>query len=56
MRLLFSDNHLHHNFRPLTLTRPISELRFGILTITESWCLSEITSNTITGIDPSQSV
>ena len=39
MRLLISDNNLHLNFRPLTLTRPISELRFGILSISESWNL-----------------
>jgi UDP-N-acetylglucosamine diphosphorylase/glucosamine-1-phosphate N-acetyltransferase len=37
MLLLISDNNLHLNFRPLTLTRPICELRFGILTIKESW-------------------
>lgn len=37
MTILFDDNDLHLNFAPLTLTRPVSELRFGILTISESW-------------------
>lgn len=39
MRLLLSDNNFHTSFKPLTLTRPVSELRFGILTISESWKL-----------------
>jgi len=37
MIILISDNNLHLNFRPLTLTRPICELRFGILTLKETW-------------------
>jgi len=37
MILQITDNNLHLNFRPLTLTRPICELRFGITTIKESW-------------------
>lgn len=37
MKIFLSDNGLHKNFRPLTLTRPIAELRFGILTIKETW-------------------
>jgi UDP-N-acetylglucosamine diphosphorylase/glucosamine-1-phosphate N-acetyltransferase len=37
MKIVLSDNGLHKNFRPLTLTRPIAELRFGILTIKETW-------------------
>jgi len=37
MIILISDNNLHLNFRPLTLTRPICELRFGINTIKETW-------------------
>ena len=37
MKILLSDNGLHKNFRPLTLTRPIADLRFGILTIKETW-------------------
>jgi UDP-N-acetylglucosamine diphosphorylase/glucosamine-1-phosphate N-acetyltransferase len=39
MTLLFDDNGLHLRFAPLTLTRPVAELRFGILTIAESWML-----------------
>lgn len=37
MIVLLTDNKLHLNFRPLTLTRPVCEIRFGILTIKESW-------------------
>jgi UDP-N-acetylglucosamine diphosphorylase/glucosamine-1-phosphate N-acetyltransferase len=39
MLILFDDNNLHLRFAPLTLTRPVAELRFGILTISESWLL-----------------
>jgi UDP-N-acetylglucosamine diphosphorylase/glucosamine-1-phosphate N-acetyltransferase len=37
MNLIFHDNNLHLNFAPLTLTRPVAEIRFGILTISETW-------------------
>jgi UDP-N-acetylglucosamine diphosphorylase/glucosamine-1-phosphate N-acetyltransferase len=37
MNLIFHDNNLHLSLAPLTLTRPVSEIRFGILTISESW-------------------
>ncbi|MBI3136810.1 MAG: GlmU family protein [Bacteroidetes bacterium] len=37
MNLLFHDNKLHLALAPLTLTRPVSEIRFGILTIGETW-------------------
>lgn len=37
MRINFHDNGLHLRFAPLTLTRPVADLRFGILTIAESW-------------------
>ena len=37
MKVLFSDNEQHLNLAPLTLTRPVSDLRCGILTIAESW-------------------
>ena len=37
MIIQLTDNHLHLNFRPLTLTRPICELRFGISTLKETW-------------------
>jgi len=33
----FSDNQLHLQLAPLTLTRPVAELRFGILTLKETW-------------------
>jgi UDP-N-acetylglucosamine diphosphorylase/glucosamine-1-phosphate N-acetyltransferase len=33
----FSDNQLHLQLAPLTLTRPVAELRFGILTLRETW-------------------
>jgi len=37
MIIVLTDNKLHFNFRPLTLTRPVSEIRFGILTIKDTW-------------------
>ena len=37
MRILLSDNGLHLRFAPLTLTRPIGNLRMGILTNDERW-------------------
>lgn len=37
MNLIFHDNSLHLSLAPITLTRPVSEIRFGILTISESW-------------------
>lgn len=39
MNLLLSDNKLHLRFAPLTLTRPLAELRCGIYTNTERWKL-----------------
>ena len=37
MRILLSDNGLHLRFAPLTLTRPVGNLRIGILTNDERW-------------------
>lgn len=37
MKIQFSDNGLHQQLAPLTLTRPVAEIRFGIFTIAESW-------------------
>ncbi|MCO5261025.1 MAG: glucose-1-phosphate thymidylyltransferase [Crocinitomicaceae bacterium] len=37
MKLVLSDNGLHKRFAPLTLTRPVGDLRIGILTNTERW-------------------
>lgn len=39
MKLLLSDHQLHLRFAPLTLTRPIAELRCGLFTNTERWQL-----------------
>lgn len=39
MKLVLSDNGLHKRFAPLTLTRPVGDLRIGILTNTERWRL-----------------
>lgn len=36
--ITFDDNGLHKRLSPLTLTRPVCDLRFGIRTIRESWC------------------
>lgn len=37
MNLLLSDNELHLRFAPLTLTRPLAELRCGLFTNAERW-------------------
>ena len=37
MKLLLSDNQLHLRFAPLTLTRPVAELRCGLFTNAERW-------------------
>jgi len=37
MNIILHDNDLHLRFAPLTLTRPVGDLRAGILTNTERW-------------------
>jgi len=37
MQIIFDDNDLHLALAPLTLTRPVADVRFGILTFKESW-------------------
>ena len=37
MQLVFSDTQYWEDFLPLTFTRPVSELRMGILTFQERW-------------------
>jgi UDP-N-acetylglucosamine diphosphorylase/glucosamine-1-phosphate N-acetyltransferase len=37
MNLVLSDNGLHLKFAPLTLTRPLGELRMGMFTFSERW-------------------
>ncbi|MCK5694878.1 MAG: GlmU family protein [Bacteroidales bacterium] len=37
MALILFDDHSWDNLLPLTFTRPVSELRIGILTIAEKW-------------------
>ncbi len=37
MKLLLADNGLHLRLAPLTLTRPVANLRMGILTNNERW-------------------
>lgn len=39
MKIVLTDNGLHLRFAPLTLTRPVGDLRMGILTNTERWKL-----------------
>jgi UDP-N-acetylglucosamine diphosphorylase/glucosamine-1-phosphate N-acetyltransferase len=39
MKIVLSDNGLHKRLAPLTLTRPVGDLRMGILTNTERWNL-----------------
>ena len=37
MQLILFDDHSWDNLNPLTFTRPVSDLRVGILTIAEKW-------------------
>ena len=37
MNIILHDNSLHLRFAPLTLTRPVGDLRMGILTNSERW-------------------
>jgi UDP-N-acetylglucosamine diphosphorylase/glucosamine-1-phosphate N-acetyltransferase len=37
MQIVFDDHRLHKALAPLTLTRPVAEIRVGILTIRETW-------------------
>ena len=37
MNLILDDNNLHKSFAPLSLTRPVGNLRVGILTNDERW-------------------
>jgi UDP-N-acetylglucosamine diphosphorylase/glucosamine-1-phosphate N-acetyltransferase len=37
MQLVFSDAHFWEDFLPLTFTRPVAEMRCGILTFSERW-------------------
>jgi UDP-N-acetylglucosamine diphosphorylase/glucosamine-1-phosphate N-acetyltransferase len=39
MKILLHDNGLHARFAPLTLTRPLGDIRMGIMTNTERWKL-----------------
>jgi UDP-N-acetylglucosamine diphosphorylase/glucosamine-1-phosphate N-acetyltransferase len=39
MKIVLSDNGLHLKFAPLSLTRPIGDLRMGIFTNSERWKL-----------------
>lgn len=41
---IFYDNHKENYLLPLTFTRPVSEIRIGLLTIREKW-MSEINGN-----------
>jgi UDP-N-acetylglucosamine diphosphorylase/glucosamine-1-phosphate N-acetyltransferase len=37
MNYILFDDHTWHNLLPLTFTKPVAEIRIGILTITEKW-------------------
>jgi UDP-N-acetylglucosamine diphosphorylase/glucosamine-1-phosphate N-acetyltransferase len=37
MGIIFFDDNAHQTLRPLTFTRPVADLRIGILTIAEKW-------------------
>jgi UDP-N-acetylglucosamine diphosphorylase/glucosamine-1-phosphate N-acetyltransferase len=44
MKILLHDNGMHLRFAPLTLTRPVGNLRIGIMTNDERWKLIEPTA------------
>ena len=52
MQVGFFDDHLASNFLPLTLTRPLVELRTGIFTIKEKW-EKHLSPTKLTGVFPS---
>src|SRR4051812_37080465 len=37
MAIILFDDNAHQTLRPLTFTRPVADLRIGILTIAEKW-------------------
>jgi UDP-N-acetylglucosamine diphosphorylase/glucosamine-1-phosphate N-acetyltransferase len=37
MAIILFDDQAHHTLKPLTFTRPVANLRIGILTIAEKW-------------------
>src|ERR1700679_904047 len=37
MAIIFFDDNAHQTLLPLTFTRPVADLRIGILTIAEKW-------------------
>ncbi|XHR92064.1 putative sugar nucleotidyl transferase [Mucilaginibacter sp. UC70_90] len=37
MAIILFDDNAHHTLLPLTYTRPVADLRIGILTIAEKW-------------------
>jgi len=37
MAIIFFDDNAHQTLLPLTFTRPVADLRMGILTIAEKW-------------------
>jgi hypothetical protein len=37
MKIVFSDAQYWEEFLPLTFTKPVAEMRFGILTFAERW-------------------
>ena len=37
MNYILFDDYSRNNLLPFTYTKPVSEIRFGILTITEKW-------------------
>ena len=37
MAIILFDGNAHHTLLPLTYTRPVADLRIGILTIAEKW-------------------
>ncbi len=52
MKILLHDNKLHLRFAPLTLTRPVGNLRMGILTNDERWKLLVPEATVYFGTEP----
>lgn len=47
MQICFFEDKLYTNFHPLTLTRPVDDLRVGILTIAGKWVKAFQAKNTV---------
>jgi hypothetical protein len=51
MALILFDDNAHQTLLPLTYTRPVADLRIGILTIAEKWAKHLNTSTSFHTLD-----